>query len=300
MKRAAKLCGSLLLLGLMIWWADGRAVVGRLQGASWQWLAVSCLALTVLTFVMAKRWQVVAQAFDLSIVYPRAVREYYIAQLANLVVPGGVAGDVARAVRVREAGDLLRAGQSVAADRIIGQMVSFAVLGIALGAAFVLPGGIVWPAATWVGGLGLGVAGAGIFAVSRRDGAWGAFLRRVLQQLADPRVLGQSLVITALLSLSFYACARATGTVIPVGGWFTLIPLILSAMLVPLSVGGWGWREGAAAGLFPLIGAGSDAGIAAGIAYGAMMMIAASPGLYFILRAAWVPPASSTRKVKTP
>lgn len=48
--------------------------------------------------------------------------------------------------------------------------------------------------------------------------------------------------------------------------------------------GGWGWREGAAAALFPLIGATPSAGIATGVAYGAMMMIAAIPGLFFVWR----------------
>ncbi|WP_168769393.1 hypothetical protein [Yoonia sediminilitoris] len=48
-------------------------------------------------------------------------------------------------------------------------------------------------------------------------------------------------------------------------------------MLVPLSVAGWGWREGAAAVLFPPTGATPSVGIAMGIAYGAIMTIAALP-----------------------
>jgi uncharacterized membrane protein YbhN (UPF0104 family) len=293
MKRALNVIISILVLGIVIWWADAKAVLGHLLGAHWGWLAVSGLALTALTFLMARRWQIVANGFAICIPYRHALREYYIAQMVNLVLPGGVAGDVARAVRLRHAGDLLRAGQSVAADRIIGQVVTLAVLGIALVTAQVLPGGIAWPAATGFGCIAMIMGGCVMLALSQHKGATGQFLRRTLGLLRAPRVLVLSLLITALLSISLYACARATGTFIPPSGWFTLIPLILSAMLVPLSVGGWGWREGAAAALFPLIGATSDAGIATGIAYGAMMMIAAAPGLYFVLRAVSVQPAST-------
>jgi hypothetical protein len=50
-------------------------------------------------------------------------------------------------------------------------------------------------------------------------------------------------------------------------------------MLMPLSVGGWGWREAAAAALFPLAEASAGAGVAAGLAYGAVLLVASLPGL---------------------
>jgi len=250
--------------------------------------------------LMAKRWQMIAQTLDLRISYPRAVAEYYIAQLVNVMLPGGVVGDVARAVRLRHAGDMLRAAQSVAADRLVGQAVMFAALGLGLSVALLMPGGIAWPAFAWIG-IGGGVITIGIVvALSWRTTATGQFLALILRLLRDLRLLALGVTITALLIFSVYACARATGTTIPPAGWITLIPLILSAMLIPLSVAGWGWREGAAAALFPLIGATPSAGIAMGIAYGAMMMITALPGLYFGMRAAGTRPDTPTIQLETP
>ncbi len=290
MRRAVNIIVSVVVLALVLWWADTGAVVGRLRGASPTWLALAGLALTVVTLLMAKRWQIIAHAVEIDIDYARAVAEYYIAQLVNLVLPGGVVGDVARAVRVRQKGDLTRAAQSVAADRIVGQVVMFTALGFGLIIALLVPGGIAWPAVTWIGiAAGIGM-GAVVSVLSRRDGVTARFLRLILRLLQNLRLLALSLLIAVLLIFSLYACARATGTAIPHTGWFTLIPLVLSAMLVPLSIGGWGWREGAAAALFPLIGASSDAGIAMGIAFGGVMMIAALPGLYFGMRAS---PAAS-------
>ncbi|SEW32266.1 Uncharacterized membrane protein YbhN, UPF0104 family [Cognatiyoonia koreensis] len=299
MKRFFNILVSLGILGLLIWWADGAAVLAHLQKASVGWLLLAVLSLTALTFLMAKRWQIIASALEIEISFSRAVAEYYIAQMVNLVLPGGVAGDIARAVRVRHEGDLTRAAQSVAADRIIGQSVMIAALGVGIAVALILPGGIPWPAIAWTG-IAVGcVVVATAFVLSRQNGATGRFLYLVLDQFKDLRLMLLALIITVLLIFSLYASARATGTVIPPAGWFTLIPLILSAMLIPFSVGGWGWREGAAAALFPLIGASASAGIAMGIAYGAMLMIAAMPGLYFAMRATASPSAETRNQMDT-
>lgn len=298
MKRTLNITVSVLVLALVVWWADAGAVIGHLRGASWGWLTVAGLSLTAVTFLMAKRWQIVARTVDLEIIYPRALGEYYIAQLVNLVLPGGVVGDVARAVRLRQAGDLTRAAQSVAADRIFGQAMMCAALGCGLFIALLIPGGIAWPAVAWVG-IAAGIAVIGVvFAISRRAGPTARFLDLILRLFQNAQLLMLSLVITILLIFGLYACARATGTMIAPAGWLTLIPLVLSAMLIPLSIGGWGWREGAAAALFPMIGASPSAGIAMGIAYGAVMMIAALPGLYFVMRASVSPSLPSDREME--
>lgn len=284
MKRVVNIAVSLAVLAVLIWWTDADAVLGHLKGATPGWLTLAALSLTALTFLMAKRWQIIAAAFAIDIRYSRAVAEYYIAQMVNLVLPGGVVGDVARAVRIRHDGDLTRAAQSVAADRIVGQVVLFLVTGMGFTVALLIPGGIAWPMAAW-GGVVLGVFAIAVLClVARHQNATGRFLSLILSRVTDLRLMLLVLLITGLLIFSFYACARATGTMIAPSGWATMIPLILSAMLIPLSVGGWGWREGAAAALFPMIGASPSAGVAAGIAYGAMMLIAATPGLYFALR----------------
>lgn len=284
MKRAINVTVSLVVLGLVLWWADTQAVIAQLRGVSLGWLAAAVAALTAVTALMAKRWQILARRFDIEIDYMRALGEYYLSQLVNLVLPGGVVGDVTRAVRLRQTADLTRAAQSVVADRILGQGVMFGVLGVGLAVALLWPGGIGWPPVTWIGlcaALGLLLA---VYLLTRIDTATGRFLRDVADLCTQARLSLLSLVIVGLLVFSFYACARATGTLVPASGWLTLIPLVLSAMLIPLSVGGWGWREGAAAALFPLIGAAPSAGIATGIAYGAAMMIAALPGLFFAWR----------------
>ncbi len=285
MGRMARFAGSLALLAVVLWWVGAGNVWAQLRDVSFAWLAVALVALTASTFSMARRWQITAQALGLDLPYRSALREYYVALLGNAVLPGGVVGDVGRAIRLRHNGDLSRAAQSVLAERLIGQAAMVLILTSALTIVLILPGGIEWPAYSVLSltvtlALGLGLVGTTLVLRRTRD-----FTRMCLHLLAQPIITLHALGAACALIVALYACARATGTVMPFEAVFTILPLVFCAMLVPLSIAGWGWREGAAAALFPLFGATPEAGIAMGLCYGALMIVAALPGAGFVLRA---------------
>ena len=281
-KTVLKFCVSIAVLVGLLLVTDTSVIFDRLKSADLRWLGVSLVCLTALTFLMAKRWQMTAEALDIDLPYGRAVREYYLAQLINMILPGGVAGDAVRAVRLRNEGDLIRAAQSVILERLIGQAAMFSLMFAGFIAVLMVPGGLAWPVWTWGVLLGVIVAASLGFLFAKQKGAVATFLTLLGKLIRDPRQVCLSTFIALVISVSFYACAKATGTTLPFSTLFTLVPLILTSMLIPLSVGGWGWREGAAAALFPLAGASASAGIATGIAYGAMMLIAALPAVILI------------------
>ena len=281
-KAVLKFGASLGVLAVLLYFMDSQAIFARLANADLLWLGAALLALTALTFLMARRWQATVHLLGLDLGYTRAVMEYYLAQLLNLVLPGGVVGDVSRAVRLRKDGDMVLAAQSVLIERLIGQTSLFTVMFLAFLAAMLVPDGLPWPAWTW-GILAIGVCVAVVLlGMAFGRNRIGRFIRLTLRVLRRVQQLILSTLIVLLIVFSFYACAAATGTVLPAAAWFTLIPLVLTSMLIPLSVGGWGWREGAAAALFPIAGASADAGVATGIAYGAMMLIAALPAVFVL------------------
>ncbi len=282
-KTGLKVAVSFAVLAILFAMMDAQAIFARLRNADIGWLAVAVGVLTVLTFLMARRWQLTAHDFGFALSFRRAVSEYYIAQFLNLVLPGAVAGDAARAVRLRKQGDLKRAAMTVMIERLIGQMSIFLMMFVGFAVALVVPAGVPWPDKTWAW-LGLGVVVAiAALVYARREGRFSGFLSTAFRLMVRPQQMALSALIAVLISVAFYACARATGTVLPLASLFTLIPLLLTAMLIPFSVGGWGWREGAAAALFPLVGALPSAGVAAGIAYGAMMTVAALPAAFLML-----------------
>ncbi|APX14122.1 lysylphosphatidylglycerol synthase transmembrane domain-containing protein [Tateyamaria omphalii] len=270
-------------LALLMWWTDAPSVLARLQDADLTWILLALLSVTAATFAMASRWQIAARAFDIRIAYGLALREYYLAQLINLAVPGGVAGDVTRAVRVRQAGDLKRAAQSVMAERLLGQSALLGLMLLGFAAALVLPGGPMWGGLGWLVLSVLGGCIAAAAVTAKTNTATARFIRTTGNLLRRPALIAHGAVTTLCLIFGFYACARATGVTLPIEAWATLIPLVLTAMLIPLSIGGWGWREGAAAALFPMIGAPASAGVATGITYGLVLFVAALPAAGLLL-----------------
>lgn len=283
MKLWAKLLISIGCLSALVWWTDAADVLTRLQGAEATWITLAVLALTMATLSMARRWQIAAAAFDLRLSYSFALREYYLAQLINSVLPGGVAGDVTRAVRARSGADLSRAAQSVMAERLLGQIAILALMFAGFAVALAVPNGPDWVRLGWTIVVILTGGAVGAWLVARRNHAAGRFIAVVLALMHRPSMILLGVITTSCLIFGFYASARAIGVAIPVAGLATLIPLILCAMLIPLSVGGWGWREGAAAALFPIIGAPASAGVATGIIYGVVAFVAVLPAVTILL-----------------
>lgn len=287
---------SITVIVALLWWTDATRVAAHLRMLSPEWVGLSILATTGATLSMAYRWQLTARALDIRFDYPFAVREYYIAQLVNMVLPGGIPGDVSRAVRARKKADLKRSAQSVVAERMLGQVAIMAVLFLGVSASLMWSGGFDHLVlSTTV----LAVMLSALIVVSVASltcpSIWKfvVFLVRLQRQTVFILV---GLVSSACLILGFYASARAVGVIIPPWGVLTVIPLVLTAMLIPMSIGGWGWREGAAAALFPTIGASYSAGVASGVTYGAVILIAALPAAAILLWPKPIEPHPTTGK----
>ncbi|MDU9004372.1 lysylphosphatidylglycerol synthase transmembrane domain-containing protein [Sedimentitalea todarodis] len=286
LQRLIRLAVSTGVIVLVLAVSDLADLGARLRGADLRWLGACVAGLGAITCLSALRWRWVARDLGLPLPYARSLREYFFATLVNQVVPGGIAGDVARTMRVTQPGDLRRAAQSVVIERATGQIATLMPMVLGLTASLAVPGGIAWP--WWTGGalacLALLFCAACIVQSGRDDPDRRSFFAPLWTTVRTRRQIALAVLIAFLLNFSFYASARAVGTILPPAAYFTVIPLVLTSMMIPMSVGGWGWREGAAAALFPLAGATAAQGIAAGIAYGACMLVAALPALAFLVR----------------
>ena len=93
-----------------------------------------------------------------------------------------------------------------------------------------------------------------------------------------------SLAIVASYIAVFALAGAALGVALPALAWIALAPLVLAAMLIPVSIGGWGVREGAAAALFPLAGVDASHALAIAILYGLTSLAGSLPGLVLLAR----------------
>ncbi|MGV3652548.1 MAG: lysylphosphatidylglycerol synthase domain-containing protein, partial [Devosia sp.] len=167
------------------------------------------------------------------------------------------------------------------------------VLGAGLVIGAKLPGGMALPDLPSTGALTILalmvlVAGLVVRVAARKVRFLSTFPQALRQALFSgarlPVQAGLSLLIVAANLASFSCAALATGTTLGIEGILILVPLILSAMLIPASVAGWGFREGAAAALFPLIGASASAGFAASLVFGLVILAGSLPGALFVIK----------------
>ena len=296
---------TLVILALLWRAIDGPAALELLLAAEPFWLMLAVVALTGQTLLSALRWRLTAGALGQAIPVGRAIREYYLSQIVNQSLPGGVLGDAGRAVRARHEAGLKRAGQAVVFERLAGQLALFVVTVAAVLMVWVTPGGVLLP--DWVL---LMVAFSSIALLLMAGMIWGlsqgasatnthirdwitAFVLSVLAPSVVSRQIMLSLGTTALNLLAFALCARATGTTMPVTAVMIVVPLILFTMLIPISVSGWGLREGAAAALFPLFGATATEGFAASLAFGLMFLLSTLPGIVVLLLSPKTVPAET-------
>jgi hypothetical protein len=105
-----------------------------------------------------------------------------------------------------------------------------------------------------------------------------------------------SSVAVAGHALTFMIAARVAGSDASVTQLLPLALLVLLAMGVPLSIAGWGPREGVAAWVFAAAGLGTVQGVTTAVVYGVMTLVACLPGAGVLAAAWWLRRATYRRE----
>jgi len=282
---------------------EPREVASRLSGLRPGWVGAALGVSVAQVILSAWRWRFTAARLGVDIPLRRAISEYYLGTFLNQVLPGGVLGDVSRAWRhARAEPDLVSTPRihAVVFERTSGQAVMTGValasgavvlMGTSAGGARSLapaasiPAWIVLPALVaaaltiaWVAaGLlrrAFGADPVGRFLEDARSSLWGS---------AFPVQVATSLVIVASYVVVYLFAARAVGVDTSTAVLLPLAPLVLVTMLLPISVAGWGVREGAAAALWSSMGLTPTDGVAISVAYGLLVLISSLPGALVLL-----------------
>jgi len=274
---------------------DGIRTVG-----GWSLVAAACIAVTT-TVCCAWRWTLVARGLGVGVSLPAAVAACYRSQFLNTTLPGGVLGDVHRAVsHGRDVGDVGRGLRAVAWERSAGQFVQivltvFLLLLLPSPVRSFIPVVVIAVVATV---FLAGVLGAAVVRRTRlRAGSsrWVRSLREavtdlrqgVLARRAWPGIALASTVVVAGHVTTFLIAARTAGSTASPVRLLPLALLVLLAMGVPTNIGGWGPREGMAAWAFGVAGLGAAQGVATSVVYGVMALVAHLPGAA-VLAVTWL------------
>ena len=254
------------------------------------WTALALVFLGAQLILAGLRWSWI-HAGRREVLAPRdAVELAFVGQFFNQTLPSAIGGDAVRAILAAKRGLTgSQAASGVILDRGLALIVLVALMAFA---APILPAqAAVWSAA--IAFASLAALAAGLLLARRVRPfrpAWRALewsygvaddLRAIL---ADPKLLIASLTVHLGVIATFWALAQALD--VPAGFALCLaaVPPVVLLSTLPISLAGWGVREGAAVFMFGLAGIASGDALALSIAFGLAQIAIGVPGLILWLK----------------
>jgi glycosyltransferase 2 family protein len=307
-----RIVGPAITLAILVWRLGTGPFLNGIHMVDARALAAAAGIALLTTVCCAWRWKLVARGLGVELSLPAAIAAYYRSQFLNVILPGGVVGDVHRGVShgrgVRDVGRALRA---VAWERTAGQVVQ-AVLTIVV--LLVLPSPVRSSMPLVAAGVAVVVLAAVLIARMRpvaggRPGGrsvWARVRTTVARDIRDALLTRRAWLGIALASalvvaghaLTFLIAARTAGTTAPPSQMLPIALLAMTAMVLP-SVGGWGPREGVTAWAFGASGLGAQRGVTTAVVYGVIVLVACLPGAV-VLVVAWLRGSESPERKATP
>ena len=293
--RAVVTASLLALLALSVDWSR---VAERLEHGRWTWFALAVALLFCGLLLGARRWHALLVAAGIPASGGEALRAYMVGSFANNFLPTGFGGDAVRAVMVAGGRPgLARAAGTVLLDRItaLGCLLLLGWLVLPLDPSAV-PGELVaaLAAASAAGVLGALALGRSFTSprlrrlVPERVLPAARELRVPLRALAGDRrlllrvtVLG--LAYQALTVASVWAAARSIRLELPFVLVAVTVPLVLLLTVLPVSVAGFGVREGGYAVALGTAGVGTGEAALLSLLTVAVLAAASLAGAYFML-----------------
>jgi glycosyltransferase 2 family protein len=296
----ARPLSGVAILAFLVWRVGAGPFLDAVHQISAGLLVIAVLLGIMTTTASAWRWSVIAGGLGLRLPLRTAIADCYRSIFLNATLPGGVLGDVHRAVNHgREVGDVSRGVRAVVWERTAGQIVQ-SVLAVVVLFTFASPVQSAMPVVTRVLLAVLALLVLLAYVLPRGgESRWARALRTARSDVCSgllargvwPWVLVASVVGVVGHVLTFFIAAHAAGVRT---GPSVLIPLALLAlvvMTVPLNVGGFGPREGVAAWAFGAAGLTGGLGVTTAVLYGALVLVASLPGAAVLLICRLRPPA---------
>ena len=267
MKYLIKLTISLLLLYLIGRNVNWQEMLQAFFSLSPFILLCAILLQLVSNGLAALRWQFIMRSLNIQATYLFCLACYLKSLFFAQGLPSSIGGD---AIRVLDASRLTTqkedAAFSVLIDRIMG-LLGLVLLNLV---AIIFHSTLLEPKMrTMLISLLLMVVAAVLvltFPFSliffQRRGPLGILhrlARRIQQTMASPMQfivqLGLAILVHLIVLASFYLLALGVGLQYPFSVYLTLVPPAFLMTILPISLAGWGVREGALVGLFLFIGA---------------------------------------------
>ncbi|RDV04735.1 lysylphosphatidylglycerol synthase transmembrane domain-containing protein [Undibacter mobilis] len=255
----AKAAISILLLYISLRSVNLAALGERLSRLHAGWIAASLAILAAQLFILAARWRMIAQGCGLAPRYDAVLRMSFVGLFFNQVLPSTVGGDAARIYMLaREQGGWAGATYSVLIDRVAGIFALTLLVFICLPWTLALVQDPVARIVLILIGFGA-FAGAFVFlAIGRIHWKplmhWAPTRHLVEVSRTAWRICGSWRTLSIILALSFvvhfmtvlatWCMVQSVSASVNIELLLFMVPPVLLIATVPISIAGWGVREG--------------------------------------------------------
>jgi glycosyltransferase 2 family protein len=291
LKYLLKILTSLVLFVLILLSLDVREFLEALVKADPMLVCVAQVLSFCLLPMGALKWKIVARLADVHIPIGAGLKATVMAHFINQALPSTVGGDGYRVWYVNNRGtDLVHAIACVASDRIIGLL---GLMTIVCASSFQLARIVEEPIARLAlvitvlaipVGLVLALTFRGF--IENRRGRVFRLLAGILSGLRTVFASGRDLIAALVVAivghltvaLIFFLIALSIEIEISVWEGVAVFSVVFLFSMIPVSIAGWGVREGLLAAGLGLLGVSVGHAVAVGVLFGLTMLVAALPG----------------------
>ena len=259
------------LLALLIY-RTGIVVIGEtLAGVILLLFLLAVIVENMGVALSAKKWQMFLESRGIQLSYRESLSYYYIGSFFNTMMPSSVGGDIIKSYKLGKKTDSVGAFSSSIMDRMTGLLAVVSIASVAVVISYgILPRAALLAAVAVISGF------AGTVVILMKTSLverfttllfsrWAtihAFLTKVISSVKgyrDKKLILAAMVISFLyhimLILNNYLLSLALGMNIDIRYFFIFIPIAEILVSLPVSIQGFGVREGSYALLFSSIGA---------------------------------------------
>lgn len=295
LKLIIKILITVAILALIARAIDLTAVLGVVRGMQPEYLLLALLMQLLSAALASYRWYLIMHRLKFSQGPMFFLKSYLKGSFFNQALPGGIGGDAYRVLESAKLGNGKKAAfYGVLLDRLLG-LIGLLLLNLLANMAYpdLLPTPIFHILnAIALGGIAAVVAFAMLgkverfahFKFTRHLHEISADMRRVYH---DPSAILLHSVISVLIHfismLAVYFIGIGVGLNYGLLTFLVLVPPVMLLTIAPISLAGWGVREGGMIGLFLLIGADKTLVLSMSVLYGLVLLAASLPGLYLFL-----------------
>jgi len=287
-----KVLVSLGLITFLISQVDFSKIINILKNVDIAMIFYSLFFLTIQVFIATTRWKYVLTCQKIAIDYKNTLQILWSGLFFNQAMPSSVGGDVVRGYYLKKQGITLgRATLGVLIDRLFG-MVGLVLLVLAsLPLLFQLVDNPIARTGVLLIAFGISFTLLLVFFTDKLLGNFShlKLIRGFYSLSQDGRhciseryngfiILLISILIHLISVLAVMILSAGLGLDIEWGGFLLMVPLVGLMMVVPISIAGWGVREGVMVVGFGYLGVTPESSLALSILYGLSMLAVALPG----------------------